>query len=202
MGNIGFYLPVDVVGVELVEDVIFISCRIVHRRTWIVEPAGRSIDVAVRSPTSEERVVAHSANLVGVNGCALASVSILSQRARQYCKEGGAQAKRLHHLDAVRERWMERYTPRAVEEVAAILYASVNPGRPAVTIQAISNWQCSAEQGMVEMRARYPFLLTNTKKDEITERSPPITKATLRAEKSGQRGFSTGERRDAVKCGS
>jgi hypothetical protein len=97
---------------------------------------------------------------------------------------------------------MAEYTHLAVVEVAAILYASANPGRSAVTIQAISNWQCPAQQGMVEMRARYTFLLTNTRKDEITERSPPITKATLRAEESGQRGFSTGERRDAVKRGS
>jgi hypothetical protein len=105
MENLGFYLPVNVVGVELVKDVIFISCRVVHRRTWIVEPAGRSINVAVRSPASEKRVVAHGANLVGVNGCALAPVSILSLRARQCCKEGSAQANRLHHLDdAVRER--------------------------------------------------------------------------------------------------
>jgi hypothetical protein len=104
MGNVSFYLPVDVVGVELVEDVVFISCRVVHRRTWVVEPSGRCIDVAVRSPTSEEGVVAHGANLVGVNGCALASVSILGQRSRQCCKEGGAQTKCLYHLDnAVRK---------------------------------------------------------------------------------------------------
>jgi hypothetical protein len=49
------------------------------------------------------------------------------------------------------------YTPLTVQDAAAILYASANPGRPAVTIQAISNWQCSAQQGMVEMRARYTF---------------------------------------------
>jgi hypothetical protein len=168
IGNVGFYLPVDVVRVELVEDVVFVSCRIVHRRTWIVEPAGRSINVAVRSPASEKRIVAHGANLVGVNGCALASVSILGQRAWYCCKEGSAQAKRLHHLDfALGGKWMERYTSLTVQDVAAILYASANPGRPAVTIQAISNWQCSAQQGMVEMRARYTFLLASTRKDEI-----------------------------------
>jgi hypothetical protein len=99
---------------------------------------------------------------------------------------------------------MERYTPLTVREVAAILYASANPGRSAITIQAISNWQCSAQQGMVEMRARYTFLLANTRTDEIIiERSPPIvkaitkaiTKATLRR-KVWAAGISTGESRE------
>jgi 3-polyprenyl-4-hydroxybenzoate decarboxylase len=70
---------------------------------------------------------------------------------------------------------MEGDTPPAEKDIAAILYASANPGRPAVTIQAISNWQYPAQQGMVEMRARYTFLLTNTRKDEIiTERMEKI----------------------------
>jgi hypothetical protein len=99
---------------------------------------------------------------------------------------------------------MEGYTSPAVEDVAAILYVSANPGRPAVTIQAISNWQYPAQQGMVEMRARYTFLLTNTRKDEIiTERmeDPRPSRKALSATKSGQRGFSTGDRREAVKRG-
>lgn len=60
--------PVDVVRVPLVKDVVFISLRVVHRRTRVVEPASWGVDVAVWPPTSEERAVAHGSDLVGIDG--------------------------------------------------------------------------------------------------------------------------------------
>jgi hypothetical protein len=64
--------------VELIEDVIFISGRIVHGCARVVQPASRCVDVAVRSPASEEGVVAHGTDLVGVDGQALAVTTITS----------------------------------------------------------------------------------------------------------------------------
>jgi hypothetical protein len=92
--------PVDVVWVPLVEDVVFISLRIVHRRARIVEPAGRSIDMAVWSPTSEEGTVAHGSDLVGVDRRTLTTGAIVfSQRGRQTCQKGSAESEGFHHRE-------------------------------------------------------------------------------------------------------
>ena len=84
------------VGVELVEDVVLIPSRVVHGRARVVQPASRRIDVAVRSPASEEGVVAHGADLVGVDRRALAvtsiaSVAVLCQSNRRRGKKGSTQ---------------------------------------------------------------------------------------------------------------
>ena len=83
---------------QLVEDVILIPSRIVHGRARVVQPASRRIDVAVGSPAGEEGVVAHGADLVGVDGQALAvttiaSVSVLCQSNRRCRKKSSAQGK-------------------------------------------------------------------------------------------------------------
>ena len=82
------------VGVELVEDVVLVPCRIVHGRAGVVQPASRRIDVAVRSPASEESVVAHGADLVSVDRRALASVAVLCQSNRRRRKKGSAQGSK------------------------------------------------------------------------------------------------------------
>ena len=82
------------VGVELVEDVVLVPSRIVHGRARVVQPASRRIDVAVRSPASEEGVVAHGADLVGVDRRALASVAVLCQSNRRRRKKGSAQGSK------------------------------------------------------------------------------------------------------------
>ena len=86
------------VRVPLVEDVVFISLRVVHRRARIVEPASRGIDMAVWSPTSEEGTVAHGPDLVGIDRRTLAIRAIIfSQRGRQTSQKGGAKSESLHH---------------------------------------------------------------------------------------------------------
>lgn len=89
------FIPVDMVGVELVEDVVLVSRRIVHRRAGIVQPAGRSVDMAVRSPSGEESVVARGADLIGIDGRAF--VVSLSQGSRERRKQSGTEAEILHH---------------------------------------------------------------------------------------------------------
>jgi hypothetical protein len=94
--------PVDVVRVPLVEDVVFVSLRVVHRRTRIVKPTGRGIDVAVWSPTSEQGTVAHRPDLIGVDRRTLAAlvlIVVLSQRSRQSRQKGGTESESLHHRE-------------------------------------------------------------------------------------------------------
>ena len=92
-------LPVDVIRVPLVEDVVFISLGVVHRRTRIVKPAGRGIDMAVWSPTSEEGAVAHGPDLICVDRRTLSTLVVLSQRGRQSRQKGSTKSESLHHRE-------------------------------------------------------------------------------------------------------
>jgi hypothetical protein len=91
--------PVDVVRVPLVEDVVFISLRVVHRRTRIVKPASRGINMAVWSPTSEEGAVAHGPDLICVDRRTLSTLVVLSQRGRQSRQKGSTKSESLHHRE-------------------------------------------------------------------------------------------------------
>lgn len=60
--------PVDMVRMPLVEYMVLVTRRIVHRGTGIVHPPSGCVDVRVRTPAGEEGVVAHGADLVSRDG--------------------------------------------------------------------------------------------------------------------------------------
>ena len=92
--------PIDVLRVPLVEEVVYVSRGIVHgllERTcqrWnhnkcmfdgltyatrIIHPPSWSIDMSIRSPTCEQRVVAHVLHLIRCKLCTALASSIMSQ---------------------------------------------------------------------------------------------------------------------------
>jgi hypothetical protein len=182
---------------------VLVPCRIVHGRARVVQPSSRRVDMAVRPPASEERVVAHGTDLIGVDGQALAvtsiaSVSTLCQSNRRRRKKGSTQCKRFHHLGFAERKgeWdgtirllSKKWAPSYVVVCEPWSTGSYHPSQTALAM--LSQAWYGEDEGTIHFS-----LLRNTRQREVISRDPRSS----RKPKSGRRGLLQWRKKRRTDC--